>query len=88
MIGSLIRMVAGRAVARQVGGVSAGPLGMAAGAALPFVLVFFARLSPPSAVAAVDRSTRVSGKSLTQGGPWTGLAVHAGRQEKPCAHLH
>lgn len=38
MIGNLIRMVAGRAVARQVGGVSAGPLGMAAGAALPFVL--------------------------------------------------
>jgi hypothetical protein len=38
MLGNLIRMAAGRAVARQVGGVSAGPLGMAAGAALPFVL--------------------------------------------------
>lgn len=38
MLGNLIRMFAGRAVARQVGGVGAGPLGMAAGAALPFVL--------------------------------------------------
>lgn len=44
MIGNLIRMVAGRAVARQVGGVSAGPLGMAAGAALPFVLKRFGPL--------------------------------------------
>lgn len=44
MIGNLIRMVAGRAVARQVGGVSAGPLGMAAGAALPFVLRRFGPL--------------------------------------------
>lgn len=41
MIGNLIRMAAGRAMARQVGGVSAGPLGMAAGAALPFVLKRF-----------------------------------------------
>ena len=44
MIGNLIRMVAGRAVVRQVGGVSAGPIGMAAGAALPFVLRRFGPL--------------------------------------------
>lgn len=44
MLGNLIRMAAGRAVARQVGGASAGPLGMAAGAALPFVLRRFGPL--------------------------------------------
>ena len=38
MLGRLISMVAGRSLARQFGGASAGPLGMAAGAALPFVM--------------------------------------------------
>ena len=44
MIGNLIRMAAGRAVARQVGGTSAGPLGMIVGAALPTVLRRFGPL--------------------------------------------
>lgn len=44
MIGSLIRAAAGRAVARQVGGTAAGPMGAIAGAALPLVLRRFGPL--------------------------------------------
>ncbi len=49
MIGNLISAVAGRAVARQFGGVRAGPLGTVAGAALPLVL---RRLGPVGMIAA------------------------------------
>lgn len=44
MLGRLIGAVAGRQVARQLGGVRAGPLGTAARLALPFVLKRFGPL--------------------------------------------
>ena len=49
MLGRLIGAAAGRAVARQVGGVRAGPLGALAGVALPFVL---RRLGPMGMIGA------------------------------------
>lgn len=50
MIGSLIRAAAGRAMARQVGGTAAGPMGAIAGAALPMVLRRFGPLGMIGAV--------------------------------------
>lgn len=38
MLGRVIGAVAGRAAARQIGGIGAGPIGMVAGTILPFVL--------------------------------------------------
>lgn len=49
MLGRLITMVAGRSIARQVGGVASGPMGLVAGALLPTVL---RRLGPGGIVAA------------------------------------
>lgn len=49
MLGKLISMVAGRAVARQVGGSTAGPAGLVVGALLPSVV---RRLGPGGMVAA------------------------------------
>lgn len=44
MLGKLISAVAGQAVARQVGGRAAGPVGMILGAALPAILRRFGPL--------------------------------------------
>lgn len=44
LLGKVIGAVAGRAAARQLSGVGAGPLGMVAGAVLPFVLRRFGPL--------------------------------------------
>lgn len=49
MLGRLISMIAGRSIARTVGGVAAGPVGLVVGAALPTVL---RRLGPFGMVAA------------------------------------
>ena len=53
MIGKIVSAVAGRSVARTVGGSAAGPAGALIGAALPVVLPAFARrLGPAGMVAA------------------------------------
>ena len=44
LLGRIISAAAGRAAARQLGGVSAGPLGALAGVALPFMLRRFGPL--------------------------------------------
>lgn len=49
MLGRLISMIAGRSIARTVGGVASGPVGLAVGAALPTVL---RRLGPGGMIAA------------------------------------
>ncbi|MGI4878088.1 MAG: hypothetical protein ACRYG4_11460 [Janthinobacterium lividum] len=49
MFGRLMTMIAGRALARQVGGAVAGPAGMVVGALLPTVM---RRLGPGGMVAA------------------------------------
>ena len=49
MLGRIISAAAGGAIARQVGGIAAGPMGMVAGAVLPGVL---RRLGPAGMVAA------------------------------------
>ncbi|MGL4541027.1 MAG: hypothetical protein ACRCUI_00790 [Polymorphobacter sp.] len=49
MIGRLITTLAGGAIAKQVGGVAAGPAGLIAGAVLPGVL---RRLGPAGMIAA------------------------------------
>lgn len=56
MLGRLISMLAGRSIARTVGGVAAGPVGLAVGAALPTVL---RRLGPLGMVAAAAGSYAV-----------------------------
>jgi hypothetical protein len=49
MLGRILSTVAGAAIARQVGGIAAGPAGLIAGAVLPTVL---RRLGPMGLVAA------------------------------------
>lgn len=49
MLGRVISTIAGGAIARQVGGIAAGPAGLVAGAVLPTVL---RRLGPGGLVAA------------------------------------
>lgn len=49
MLGRLVSMMAGRSVARSVGGVAAGPAGVIVGALLPTIL---RRLGPQGMIAA------------------------------------
>ena len=58
MLGRIITAAAGGAIAKQVGGVAAGPVGMVAGAVLPGVL---RRLGPVGMIAAA-----VGGYALTK----------------------
>lgn len=52
MIGKIITALAGRSLARSIGGASAGPIGVVVGAALPAVLPRMARRLGPLGMAA------------------------------------
>ena len=56
MLGRLVTMIAGRTVARHIGGAVAGPAGLVVGALLPTVL---RRLGPAGMVAAMVGSYAV-----------------------------
>lgn len=56
MLGRIITMIAGRSIARTVGGATSGPIGLVVGALLPTVL---RRLGPGGIVAAAVGSYAV-----------------------------
>lgn len=57
MIGKTVSAIAGRTVARTIGGASAGPAGMVVGAALPLVLPRMAATLGPVGMVAVAIGT-------------------------------
>ncbi|WP_448586153.1 hypothetical protein [Thermaurantiacus sp.] len=74
MIGRVVTMLAGRSLARNVGGAAAGPVGALVGAALPAALPWVARrLGPLGMVAAAVGSYVVAralaGKAEASGAP-------------------
>ena len=66
MLGKIVSVIAGRSVARRLGGRAAGPLGIAAGVALPMIL---RRFGPLGMVAAAAGSYAFSKLSERYAGP-------------------
>lgn len=64
MIGKIVTAVAGRTVARSIGGATAGPAGMIVGAALPIVLPRLAATLGPFGMVAAALGTLFFGRYL------------------------
>lgn len=66
MIGKLVTAIAGRSLARTLGGASAGPAGLVVGAALPIVLPRIAATLGPAGMVAAAVGTLFFGRYMAR----------------------
>lgn len=66
MIGQLVTALAGRTLARSVGGAGAGPIGAVVGAALPTAIPFIARRLGPAGMVAAAVGSYVVARAMAK----------------------
>ncbi|WP_448581807.1 hypothetical protein [Thermaurantiacus sp.] len=66
MIGQIVTALAGRSLARTVGGTGAGPIGAVVGAALPTAIPFIARRLGPVGMVAAAVGSYVVARALAR----------------------